>query len=139
MKRNITDITKVAQLCHNMNKAWCEFNGDSSQPTWEDTPKTIQDSAIAGVITTLGLINSDIDTPSISQALHDQWAEYKTNEGWVYGEEKNIDKKTHPCLVDFSQLPKADRIKDEVFVFAVCVALDLESENTEEQHDTKPN
>ncbi|CDQ41843.1 hypothetical protein [Virgibacillus salexigens] len=29
---------QIAELCHNVNKAYCESIGDLSQPKWEDAP-----------------------------------------------------------------------------------------------------
>jgi hypothetical protein len=36
-------------------------------------------------------------------------------DGWVYGEVKDAEKKTHPCLVPFDQLPLFQQKKDKLF------------------------
>jgi hypothetical protein len=42
--------------------------------------------------------------------------EHKISEGWVYGEVKDAFKKTHPCLVPYSEMPKEQQMKDEFFI-----------------------
>ena len=43
---------------------------------------------------------------------HENWMKYKIEQGWVYGEVKDFEKKTHPDLVPFDQLPKIEADKD---------------------------
>lgn len=37
---------------------------------------------------------------------HDSWKEIKSRDGWVYGKVKDSEKKTHPCMVEYDDLPK---------------------------------
>ena len=39
----------------------------------------------------------------------------KVDAGWVYGEEKDEEKKTHPCLMRFEQLSEFQQKKDKLF------------------------
>jgi len=103
------DITKTAQVAHEVNRAWCEMNGDMSQPSWDDAPEWQRKSAIAGVI-------FHLDHPNASDsASHNSWMEQKIADGWVYGKIKNAEAKTHPCILNFKNLPKVDQIKDALF------------------------
>jgi len=43
---------------------------------------------------------------------HDNWMRMKIEQGWVYGEIKDFDKKTHPDLVPFDELPEVEQRKD---------------------------
>lgn len=43
---------------------------------------------------------------------HDNWMRMKELQGWVYGPVKSFEKKTHPDLVPFGQLPKVEKDKD---------------------------
>src|SRR5690606_38533513 len=43
-------IHQIAKTCHNVNKAYCESIGDTSQPTWEEAPEWQRQSAIEGVL-----------------------------------------------------------------------------------------
>ena len=99
----------IARVCHQANKAWCEANGDPSQRDWENAEQWQRDSAVEGV--TFALENPDAP----ESAQHDAWAASKLRDGWKYGEQKNPELKTHPCLVAFDQLPAHQQAKDRLF------------------------
>jgi len=103
------DIEKIASVTHEANRAWCIAHGDHSQPCWDDAPGWQKDSAINGVRFHLENTNA---SPSDS---HDNWLKQKQEEGWVYGEEKDAEKKTHPCMVPYDQLPVMQQSKDSLF------------------------
>jgi hypothetical protein len=98
----------IAKMCHNVNKAYCESIGDSSQPTWDDAPQWQKDSAINGV-------SFHLEADRQPQDSHENWSKEKLDDGWVYGEVKDPDKKTHPCLVPYGQLPVEQQTKDYLF------------------------
>ena len=50
-----------------------------------------------------------------ASASHAKWMEQKLNDGWVYGPIKDSEKKEHPCIVHFENLPKAQQVKDFLF------------------------
>lgn len=102
-------LIAIAKVCHQANKAWCEVNGDLSQPDWMDTPEWQIHSAIAGVVFKLSNPDAGPD------AIHNNWSAEKVSQGWVYGEVKDAEKKTHPCLVPFDQLPEFQQKKDKLF------------------------
>lgn len=105
----------IAELCHNVNKAYCEYMGDFSQLDWDDESEAmvgIRKSAIDGVIFHF----TNDTTPEES---HENWMEFKLKEGWVYGEVKDLEKKTHPCLVPYDQLPEDQQVKDHLFTAIV--------------------
>ena len=99
----------IAQACHEANKVWCEANGDFSQKHFEEAEGWQQDSAIEGV--KFRLANPDAK----EDAQHNAWMESKIKDGWVYGEVKDAEKKTHPCLVPFDKLPGFQQKKDKLF------------------------
>ena len=99
----------IAKMCHDVNKAYCESIGDLSQPTWEEAPQWQKDSAASGVMFHLSAPNRQ------PQDSHENWANEKIADGWVYGEVKDPDKKTHPCLVPYGQLPIEQQTKDYLF------------------------
>ena len=53
------------------------------------------------------------------EELHDSWMQSYITMGWVYGEEYNREKKTHPDLVPYAELGQLERDKDAVFI-ALC-------------------
>jgi hypothetical protein len=108
-------VNETAKQCHTFNKLFCEYLGDNSQPTWEDAPDWQKDSAIDGV---LFHFEKDDTLPSDS---HDNWMKEKIKNGWVYGPEKDPERKTHPCIVPFDQLPKEQQFKDILFKAVVDI------------------
>lgn len=106
---SIPSVQLVAKICHQANKAICESNGDLSQKDWEDAEDWQRDSAISGVQHALDNPNS---TP---EDVHIEWMNHKKAEGWIYGEVKDADAKTHPCLVPYAELPEHQKLKDAVF------------------------
>ena len=102
-------IKWIACVCHQANKVWCESEGDDSQTDWADAPDWQIQSAIAGVVFRLGNPDAGPD------AMHNNWSAEKVSQGWVYGEVKDAEKKTHPCLVPFDQLPLFQQKKDKLF------------------------
>ena len=48
----------------------------------------------------------------IAENVHDVWAKSRMDEGWTYGSERNDEKKTHPCLVPYNQLPEIEKDYD---------------------------
>lgn len=102
-------IENIAQVAHEINKAYCEAIGDSSQPTWENAPEWQKSSAIAGVKFHLENPNAGPD------ASHNSWLKQKEEEGWKYGLVKNPETKEHPCFVPYAQLPTEQKAKDYLF------------------------
>lgn len=48
----------------------------------------------------------------MSKNVHEVWAETRINQGWSYGEQRNDELKTHPCLVPYEQLPESEKEYD---------------------------
>jgi len=44
------------------------------------------------------------------------WVDDKLKEGWIYGLVKDPEGKTHPCLVEYNELPEPQKKKDEVVI-----------------------
>lgn len=43
------DLEKIARLCHEVNRAYCQAMDDDSQPAWDEAPDWQRDSAMNGV------------------------------------------------------------------------------------------
>ena len=103
------DRESIARVCHEVNRAYCQALGDMSQPAWEDAPQWQKDSAMLGV-------DLHMNNPNAGpQASHESWMAQKIKDGWVFGSEKNPDRKEHPCLVLFNELPREQQAKDFIF------------------------
>lgn len=102
-------IEKIARVCHEANRGYCEALGDYSQLPWDSAPEWQKKSAIIGVM-------MHIDHPDAGPgASHESWAKQKIDDGWKYGDIKDPEKKTHPCLVYFEELTKEQQAKDYIF------------------------
>lgn len=109
------DTVQIARVCHEANRAYCVAIGDHSQVAWDDAPEWQRTSAINGVLL-------HIDHPNLTDsASHDAWMAEKVATGWIYGPEKDAEKKTHPCLVPFHDLPREQQVKDALFAAIVRV------------------
>lgn len=102
-------IISIAFVCHHANKSWCEHNGDNSQMSWNSAEQWQKDSAIKGVEFRINNPNAGHD------AQHNSWMKEKVDAGWIYGEVKDIEAKTHPCIVPFEELPDFQQKKDALF------------------------
>lgn len=45
----------------------------------------------------------------MSKNVHEVWAEARISQGWTYGEQRNDELKTHPCLVPYEDLPEEEK------------------------------
>jgi len=104
-----TEAVKVARITHEVNRQWCIYNGDDSQPAWDDAPQWQRDSAVQGV--RFHVANPDAG----DSASHESWMRQKEADGWVYGEVKDPEAKEHPCMVPFDKLPPEQQFKDRLF------------------------
>jgi len=99
---------KIAFVCHEVNKAYCEALGDFSQLPWEDAPEWQRYSARVGV-------NLHVVADVGPEVSHMSWMAQKLDEGWLWGPVKDSVAKTHPCIVPFDKLPREQQAKDFIF------------------------
>lgn len=48
----------------------------------------------------------------ISENTHEVWSENRINDGWRYGEARDDEKKLHPCLIPYNELPESEKEYD---------------------------
>ena len=48
----------------------------------------------------------------MSKNVHEVWSEGRIKQGWTYGEQRNDELKTHPCLVPYEDLPEEEKDYD---------------------------
>lgn len=104
----LVSIALIALAAHQVNKAYCEAQGDTTQPPWDKAPDWQKTSIINGVV-------FHLQNDASPQASHESWMAEKLKEGWTYGAEKNPAKKEHPCLVSYHLLPIEQKAKDYLF------------------------
>jgi hypothetical protein len=99
-------LENIAQIVHEINKAFCESLGDTSLVSWADTPQDIKAIVVDGVLFHLNNPNAGAD------ASHNNWMANKIAQGWVYGPVKDATKKEHPSIIPFEKLSLTERQKD---------------------------
>lgn len=69
-------------------------------------PKPINTSAVS--------LSAELEqlTEQLAENAHDVWAVGRLDEGWIHGAERDDDKKTHPCLVPYADLPDSEKEYD---------------------------
>lgn len=107
------EILAIAKVAHETNRAYCQSIGDFSQPQFGDAPDWQVQSAINGV--RFHVANPDAGPA----ASHESWLDEKRKAGWTWGQVKDPDKKEHPCMVVYDDLPAEQRVKDALFISVV--------------------
>lgn len=103
------NVTVIAMICYEANRVLCVSQEDRSQPLWVDTSREKVESVIGGV-------KFVIDNPEATpEDQHNAWLKSKESEGWRYGEVKDSEEKTHPCMLPYADLPIEQRMKDNLF------------------------
>lgn len=105
-------IEACAKIGHEANRLFCEVMGDYSHRRWEDTSDDLKQVARQAVI---GIAEHDYN----AQQSHEAWVTAKRAAGWAYGQQKDVDKKLHPCMVEWAQLPFEQQHKDLLWINSV--------------------
>lgn len=106
-------VEAIARVAYEAIAAYCITINDPAPLPWDSIPQPEQANVIAGVRQRLG--NPD-RTPA---QIHGAWMQHRLSTGWVYGPEKSYHRKTHPCLLPYSDLPPEQTLKDALFLAIV--------------------
>lgn len=49
---------------------------------------------------------------SMAKNVHEVWALSRISQGWTYGKQRDDEKKTHPSLVPYEELPEEEKEYD---------------------------
>ena len=49
---------------------------------------------------------------AMAENVHEVWAATRIEQGWSYGPERNDEKKLHPCLIPYEELPESEKEYD---------------------------
>jgi len=114
------DAKKIAEVCHEVNRAYCEAIGDSLQRHWSSAEgEEHQSKLIAGVEYALSADRTPVE-------MHQVWFDNMVDAGWNYGEKMDMEKKTHPCMLPYDELSLEQRVKDHLFLAIVRALKDIE-------------
>lgn len=106
-------VLHAARVAHDVSRVL----GDNSQPSWSEAPEWQRRSALLGV-------RAIQANPGITSAQqHALWRAQMVSDGWVYGDAKDVEKKTHPCLVPYDELPDEQQVKAVLSAAAVRAVL----------------
>lgn len=122
MSSSSEKIEKIARTAHDAIRGWCLANGQKEIPEWADAPEWMvfaTRESVAAVLENLGMPASD--------QQHDQWMAEKFRDGWVFGPKKDPEKKTHPLLIPFEDLPEVERMKDTLINSIVVALAEIEN------------
>ncbi|WP_339743736.1 RyR domain-containing protein [uncultured Rubinisphaera sp.] len=81
------------------------------------TPSPIDTSPIELPAEMTGLLEK------LAEHNHDIWASGRIQEGWNYGPKRDDDKKEHPCLVPYNDLPESEKEYDRKTAIEVLKAI----------------
>lgn len=59
----------------------------------------------------------------LAEHVHDVWAAGRIREGWRYGPQRDDERKTHPCLVAFEDLPESEKEYDRATAIETLKAI----------------
>lgn len=99
----------IAQVAYEVNRAYCISIGDTSFSPWIEAPEWQQKTNLLGV-------EFHLNNPGATvSASHESWMKEKIADGWIHGQVKDADKKEHPALLPYDQLPPEQKVKDYLF------------------------
>ncbi len=48
----------------------------------------------------------------IARNVHEVWAQSRISQGWTFGPERDDNRKEHPCLIPYEELPEIEKAYD---------------------------
>lgn len=120
----------IARACHSAWYAYAVIGlGEEGEP-WDSAPEwqkeSIRDAIrfwdkecgefLASTEPPEGYTLSQWARVNLPMLSHENWMNHKKLTGWTYGEKKDVNDQTHPCMLPYEELPEAQRKKDRVVV-----------------------
>ena len=59
----------------------------------------------------------------LAENAHDLWAQQRAHEGWVLGPQRDDQRRTHPSLVPYAQLPESEKHLDRIAALGTLKAI----------------
>jgi len=98
-------IVEMVALIH---QCWISFQFGADQPF--NAVSTLKQVMANG-----NGIRHFLDNPEMTaEQIHEDWRRFKEKDGWQYGPIRDEQKKEHPCMVPYNELPEQERKKDEL-------------------------
>lgn len=119
MRKAVLTDEALARCVHELHRAynvWLEDPGPLSPP-WDALTPWQKETVISGV--------RKVRMGALPSVIHQDWVSRMEDDGWVYGPERDPERKTHPSMRDWFSLPVWERRKSIAFC-RVIYALTLE-------------
>ncbi len=117
-KKTIT-IEEAAMVINETLRGWRMAIGDEVIDTWADAAQAQRDIHIAS-------IDWYMESPqSTAKAFHDQWRAWMYDNGWTWGEARDVEAKKHPLIVPWDDLPPLQQIKTRLCVAVMSIMAPL--------------
>jgi hypothetical protein len=62
-------------------------------------------------------------TEKLAENAHDHWARQRLSEGWTWGSRRDDEKKKHPDLVPYAELPESEKDYDRTTAMETLKAI----------------
>jgi hypothetical protein len=100
----------IARIIYSAIKAYSESIGEYCRyPHWDNIPNVIYNNYIASVEWL------KLNQFSDASDLHERYCGILKNQGWEYGVEMDLKRKTHPKIMEFHTLPIEQQAKTHLF------------------------
>ena len=111
-------IKEIAKFIYEATRIEAEWSNRSIVPEiWKQRDDKFKKQFVN--IIEMYLEKDKLPTP---EKAHDSWVVAYEKMGWKYGEKRDVDKKTHPDMLPFNELPKDEKDKDSIFLTFVWLA-----------------
>jgi hypothetical protein len=111
-------VENIVHVCYEAIRAYVESIGVGDFPVWQKAPKHRQQMYRDGVEYYLGLL--EVGRSANPARRHRAWVDEKIADGWRYGAKIDADRKEHPWILDFEQLPVEKQCQDHIFAAVVA-------------------
>lgn len=108
------DSKAIAEIAYYANNVYRKSIGEQYKTPW----RYLSSQEIATLINAVNrVIESDI--PYSPEVNHMAWLTEKIQQGWIYGEKEDVERRIHPCLKPYHKLSNEMKAKDMIFVAIV--------------------
>lgn len=112
-------LHKICEDTHEVIRTYSRTHNEYTALPWKQVDLNDKLSLLKDVIE---VMNNPEKTP---REAHETWMNNKLADGWVFGREKSVKGKTHPCLVPYDELPEYQRFKDDLFLQCIRNGLSI--------------
>lgn len=113
--RHQVDAIKIARKAvHDLVRAYSIKHGSAPSPEWAGMSVETQEGTTTALLHHADMIRAG--NPVSPKESHEMWPESRKKEGWIYGKVKDFEKKIHPSLIPYDELPEVERRKDDLFI-----------------------